>query len=149
MVKHQNGYEFPTDRAYDRDHHMWVQYDPTSGYVRVGIDALGLVSLGDLAYVVLYEPGTYVRRGEAMGTLEAAKMTGEVMAPVSGTIVARNERAMRDPGIVNAAPYGDGWLVLIRPDAWENESAALVTETELPAWLAVEVERYRERGWLD
>lgn len=149
MLKHTNGYDFPADRAYDRDHHMWVQYEPAGGYARVGVDVLGLAALGDLAYVVLYEPGTHVRRGEAVGTLEAAKMTGEVIAPVSGMIVARNETAMSNPGLVNAAPYGDGWLVLIRPDDWANEAAALVNGAELPTWVAAEIERYRDQGWLD
>ena len=90
-------FPIPSDRFYDRDHHLWALPDTESGRVRVGIDAIGLESLGELAYVELVEIGTSVTRGESLGTLEAAKMTGSISAPVSGTIVRRNDAVLGDP----------------------------------------------------
>jgi len=145
----EQDYPTPSDRAYERDHHMWVQFDPVSRDVFVGMDTLGLASLGDLAYVTLKSVGTLVRRGESMGTLEAAKMTGDLIAPVSGEVVARNDRTVSDPSLVNRSPYVDGWMVVIKPSNWEMESAQLVSGDDLPAWVQAELKRYQEKGWLD
>jgi glycine cleavage system H protein len=149
MSNQTNSYEIPSDRSYDREHHMWAQYDSASGDVFVGIDTLGLASLGDLAYVILQAVGMPVKRGESMGTLEAAKMTGDLIAPVSGTIVARNDATVSNPGLVNQSPYVDGWMVVIKPSDWENESVQLVSGDGLPAWVDSEVKRYKSQGWID
>ena len=149
MSNQTNSYEIPADRAYDREHHMWAQFDSASGDVFIGIDTLGLASLGDLAYVTLKEVGKSVQRGESMGTLEAAKMTGDLIAPVSGTIVARNDATVSNPGLVNQSPYVDGWMVVIKPSDWENESMQLVSGDGLPAWVEAEIKRYKSQGWID
>jgi glycine cleavage system H protein len=145
----EQDYPIPSDRAYDRERHMWAQLDTASGNVLVGIDALGLASLGDLAYVTLKNLGKQVKRGEAMGTLEAAKMTGDLTAPVSGLIVARNDRVVNNPALVNESPYVEGWMVVIQPSDWEAEAAQLISGDELPAWVESEIARYSQKGWLD
>lgn len=149
MSNQTNSYEIPADRAYDREHHMWAQFDSVSGDVFVGIDMLGLAALGDLAYVTLKDVGKLVKRGESLGTLEAAKMTGDLIAPVSGMIVARNNTVVSNPGLVNESPYADGWMMVIKPSDWENESAQLVAGDNLPGWVESEIKRYRNQGWID
>lgn len=139
-------YHIPDDRAYDGDHHLWVQLESTTGRAVVGIDAFGLDSLGELAYVSLQPVGAQVRRGESLGTLEAAKMTTVLVAPVSGTVVDRNANALSDPTVVNRDPYGQGWLVALEPTDWAGESATLLSGAALPDWVAAETERYRGRG---
>ena len=142
-------YPIPDDRHYDNEHHMWAKFDPATGRVRVGIDILGLAALGDLAYISLQAMGMPVRRGESIGALEAAKMTGDLIAPAGGVLIERNEAALRDPFLVNSDPYGEGWLVAIEPDNWEHEATALVSGEALPGWIEAELERYRAQGWLD
>lgn len=149
MSNKTNSYDIPADRAYDREHHMWAQYESASGQVTVGIDTLGLASLGDLAYITLQAVGMPVKRGESMGTLEAAKMTGDLIAPVSGVIVARNDNVVKNPSIANQNPYSDGWMVVIKPSDWVNESTQLVSDEGLPAWVESEIKRYRGQGWVD
>ena len=149
MSNQTNSYEIPADRAYDREHHMWAQFDSASGDVFVGIDTLGLAALGDLAYVTLKDVGRSVKRGESLGTLEAAKMTGDLIAPVTGVIVARNNSVVSNPGLVNQSPYVDGWMTVIKPSDWENESAQLVAKNDLPAWVESEIQRYKSQGWID
>ena len=149
MSNQTNSYEIPADRAYDREHHMWAQFDIASGDVFVGIDTLGLTALGDLAYVTLKDVGKSVKRGESLGTLEAAKMTGDLIAPITGVIVARNNTVVSNPGLVNQSPYVDGWMVVIKPSDWENESAQLVAGDALPGWVDSETNRYRTQGWID
>ena len=127
---------------------MWVRHD-AGGRVVVGIDILGLENLGDLAYVTLHDVGSSVRRGQPMGTLEAAKMTGDIRSPVSGRIVDRNNGAVENPGLVNTDCYGTGWLLAIEPDDWAADAAALVTGDAVKGWVDAELARFRAEGWLD
>jgi glycine cleavage system H protein len=141
-------YTIPDDRLYSRENHMWAMKD-SAGIVTVGMDALGLAALGDLAYVILPPVGTQVQRGKSMGTLEAAKMTGGLIAPLSGKIVARNDAAVHNPSLVNQEMYGRGWLVQLQPSDWEGETKLLVSGDELPGWVDAELDRYRRQGWID
>ena len=127
---------------------MWASRDSASGEVTVGIDVLGVQSLGDLAFVSLLPVGTRVERARPLGALEAAKITGDVVAPVSGEIVAVNADVLRDPSIVNRDPYGQGWLVRLCADRWVADAESLVSGSRLDAWVASEIRRYRERGWI-
>lgn len=140
-------YSFPPDLHYDRATHLWVRDDGAT--LTLGLDALGLESLGDMAYVTLQAVGVPARRGQAIGTLEAAKMVGDLIAPVSGVIAARNEDVLRDPGLVNRDPYGAGWLARIAPSAWAGESAELVSGVQISAWVVEEIKRYRSQGWIE
>lgn len=142
-------YSIPADRFYGRENHMWASYDHATGNVTIGMDALGLASLGDLAYVSLKPVGTKVTRGESLGTLEAAKMTGDLTTPISGEIVERNDLTVKNPALVNQETYTNGWLVVIKPSDWEKESAQMVSVDELPAWVESELTRYRQQGWID
>lgn len=145
----QEKHSLPADRAYGRENHMWAQYQAETGQVIVGMDALGLVALGDLAYVTLVPVGTLVQHGQSIGTLEAAKMTGDLSAPISGKIVARNEAVVRNPSIINQDAYQAGWLVVMQPSDWQSEAAQLVSGEGLPTWVKAELERYRQQGWID
>ncbi|MCP4361778.1 MAG: glycine cleavage system protein H [Chloroflexi bacterium] len=148
-VKSTQTYQFPDDLYYDDANHMWAKQDEATNRIIVGIDALGLEALGEIAYISLLAVGLSVQHGDSIGVLEAAKMTGDVVAPVSGTLVARNEPVMRDPSVVNEDPYDKGWLVVIEPNDWETESAKLIQRSQIPAWVEAEIERYRSQGWID
>ena len=143
-----NQYPFPQDRAYDRENHMWSLTESDSARVTVGIDVLGLESLGDLAYVTLCTPGTIVKKGDSLGTLEAAKMTGDIIAPISGRVVEVNNAATSDPAVVNNDPYGQGWLVKVEPTNFDDDSAQLVSGDGIGPWVEAELDRYKKEGWL-
>jgi glycine cleavage system H protein len=145
-----SGFEFPQELHYEAGQHLWVRLeDGNRIIVVVGVDRLGLEALGELAYVSLQPVGTRVERGRPLGTLEAAKMTTDVASPVSGTIVNRNELAVRDPLLVNRDPYGNGWLVGIEPTSWMSESVDLVSGDAVHEWAASEVKRYRAEKLID
>ena len=84
-----------------------------------------------------------------MGVLEAAKMTGELIAPLSGKITERNREALEDPYQVNQDPYGKGWLCVIECEEWKTESGNLITGEAVEAWSEKEMQRYRSQGWID
>jgi len=142
-------FDFPADLHYEPNHHFWARYDPVSGQVTVGLDQLGLQVLGELAYVALPTPGETVARGDAMGTLEAAKMTTELIAPVSGTVLSRNEDLLRDPSPVNSEPYDGGWMVVLEPSDWIGESEALIGGDAVDSWIESEIERFRQEELIE
>ena len=136
-------YDFKNDRFYNSNH-LWMEKDE-SGKVTVGMDELGLDSLGELAYLTLPGAGTPVEMGKAMGSMEAAKMTGELYAPVSGIVIEKNDAVLLNPLLVN----DKGWLVKIKPTNWEEESVSMVTGDKLAPWIEAEIERFETQGILD
>ena len=110
-------FDLKADRFYNSNH-LWVKKGD-NGHVTVGMDELGLDSLGEMAYLTLPNVGAPVEMGKAMGSMEAAKMTGEIYAPISGMVVEKNDAVLRNPLLVNEAPYDNGWLVKIEPINWK------------------------------
>jgi glycine cleavage system H protein len=104
----------PADLRYT-DKHEWLGAPQPSGTVRVGITDYAQDALGDIVFVDLPEVGTAVEAGQAFGEVESTKSASEIYAPVSGTVVARNEQLKDKPELVNAEPYGAGWLIEIEP----------------------------------
>jgi glycine cleavage system H protein len=94
--------------------HEWV--DGAGDRVRVGITHFAQDSLGDIVYVQLPDEGTAVAAGASLGEVESTKSVSEIYAPISGTVVARNEALADTPELINTDPYGAGWLVEIQPD---------------------------------
>ena len=140
-------FDFKSDRFYNSNH-LWSKQD-AAGIVTVGMDELGLDSLGELAYLTLPSERTPVEMDKAMGSMEAAKMTGELVAPVSGIVIEKNDRVLQNPLLVNEEPYGNGWLVKIEPTNWEKESETMVSGDKLPGWAEQEIKRFETQGILD
>ncbi len=128
-VEMVSGFAVATDLAYDLDGHMWILV-LDSGHVRIGMDALGLETSGTLSQLS-FRSGIEVVRGESFGSLEAEKFVGPLISPLSGRIVAINEAAMADPGLVERDPYGEGWLIEVEPSNLVTETAQLVGDREL------------------
>jgi glycine cleavage system H protein len=92
--------------------HEWVRVDGDIG--TVGITPFAQEKLGDLVSVELPEVGARFDQGQTARTVESVKAAADVFAPVGGEIVAINDRVVGEPGLVNAAPAGNGWLFKIR-----------------------------------
>jgi glycine cleavage system H protein len=92
--------------------HEWVRFGEDN-VVRIGITDYAQEALGDIVFVSLPEVGTSVQSGQAMGEVESTKSVSDVYAPVAGTVTARNEALDGQPELVNADPYGEGWMVEI------------------------------------
>jgi len=140
-------YTLPDDLYYERDSHLWLRAE--NGRVTIGLDVLGQESMGDMAYVSFEPIDTEAHRGEPVGSLEAAKMVAPLLAPVSGIIVKRNDVLTRTPHLINEHPYDEGWLLVLEPTRWIEESEALLSGAEnIQIFLADELKRYREQGWI-
>ncbi|MFM2173019.1 MAG: glycine cleavage system protein GcvH [Cyanobacteriota bacterium] len=103
---------YPDDCRYADSH----EYARAEGeLVRVGISAFAVDQLGDIVFVELPEVGAAINQGSSFGSVESVKAVEEVIAPISGTIEARNEAVLASPEELQNDPYGEGWLLLVRP----------------------------------
>lgn len=107
---------YPEELRYTAEHE-WAATSDRPSVVRVGITHYAQEALGDIVYVSLPTVGAAVEAGQPFGEVESTKSVSDVYAPVSGTVVARNERLDSQPELVNADPYGEGWIVEIEADA--------------------------------
>ncbi len=98
----------PKDRKYSKDHE-WVVLD--GSIATVGITRFAVESLGDLVYVDLPEVGSELTQFEKYGEIESVKAVSDLVSPVAGTILERNQAVLNDPELVNRSPYEDGWLL--------------------------------------
>jgi glycine cleavage system H protein len=109
--------DVPDDRRYT-DQHEWAlaRGEDGSTVVRVGITDHAQDALGDIVFVQLPEVGDEVGPGSPMGEVESTKSVSDVYAPVAGTVAAVNTALADTPEVINADPYGEGWLVEITVD---------------------------------
>lgn len=103
----------PEDLRYTKDHE-WVRAEGDT--VRIGVTDYAQDALGDIVFVTLPEVGAQVSAGETCGEVESTKSVSDLYAPVSGTVVERNDALDTSPELVNSDPYGDGWMLVVRPD---------------------------------
>lgn len=103
---------YPDDVQYTKDHE-WVRTEGET--MRVGVTDYAQEALGDIVFVTLPEVGAEVTAGSPCGEIESTKSVSDVYAPVSGTVVARNENLDAAPELINSDPYGDGWMIDISP----------------------------------
>jgi glycine cleavage system H protein len=100
---------YPSDLKYTKDHE-WVRLSGNTA--EVGITDYAQQQLGDVVFVDLAAVGTAVTAGGPFGPIESVKAVSELFAPVSGEIVAINERLAQAPEDVNARPH-ETWMVKI------------------------------------
>jgi glycine cleavage system H protein len=113
---------YPDDLLYHPEHD-WARVD--GGEATFGITWYAQEQLGEIVFVDGVEVGAEVTKGEPYIELESVKAVSEVVAPLSGRIVAVNEAVLETPESINAAPYGDGWLVRVELTAPEQAAELL------------------------
>ena len=107
--------DIPADLKYSHDH-LWARSDAGTGLVRIGVTDFAQQSLGDVVDVTLPRPGDTVKADGACGDIESVKSVSELIAPVTGTVRARNDNLTRTPELVNTDPYGQGWMFEVETD---------------------------------
>ena len=141
------GFGVALDRAYDPSGHFWISM-VSDDRARIGMDALGIETSGTIAQLAFLPVGEQLKRGEAFGSLEAAKFVGPLTSPLSGAVVATNDAVVGDPALLERDPYGEGWLIEMAL-AEPSELGELISGADaIPAWFAAEVEDYRLKGVL-
>ncbi len=121
-MKNVNELHFPEECRYTVEH-IWIR--PDGGEYVVGISDFAQDQLGEIAFVDLPAPGAHHDAGEAFGTVESLKSVNELFMPVAGEVIAVNEELESTPTLVNVAPYGQGWMIRLRPDNPANVDTLL------------------------
>jgi len=93
--------------------HVWVGIEDQR--VFFGLTNYGQSELGQIISVDLPEIGDKVERGESFGELESVETVSELIAPLSGTVLAVNPELESHPSIINEDPYNEGWIIEVKP----------------------------------
>ena len=105
---------YPDDLKY-LDTHEYIRLE--GDLATIGISAFAVDQLGDIVFLDLPEVGAGLEKGEAFGTVESVKAVEDLKAPVTGTVVERNDDIVESPETLAEDPYGaGGWLLKVRVD---------------------------------
>jgi len=101
----------PADLRYTKEHE-WAKLEGDKA--RVGITAFAQEQLGDVVFVELPKVGAKVTAMKTFGVVESVKAVSDLYAPLSGDVVEINADLPKKPEVVNADPYGQGWMIVVK-----------------------------------
>jgi glycine cleavage system H protein len=116
---------FPENIKYTSEHE-WIRVEGDVAYV--GITDYAQDQLGDIVFVDIQAVGETLEVGEVFGTIEVVKTISDIFMPVGGEVLEQNEALEEQPELVNKDPYGEGWLIKIKPDEAADYDALLDAE---------------------
>ena len=116
---------FPTNVKYTKEHE-WIRLEGDVAYV--GITDYAQEQLGDIVFVDIPTEGETLAADEVFGTIEVVKTISDLFLPVAGEILEQNEALADQPELVNQDPYGEGWLIKIKPAADADSDSLLDAE---------------------
>lgn len=103
----------PGDLRYTKSHE-WLRSLP-DGSIEIGISDHAQAALGDLVFVEVPEAGRSLSAGDACAVVESVKAASDVYIPVGGEVLAGNDLLATQPELINQDPYGQGWILRLRP----------------------------------
>lgn len=110
---------FPTNVKYTSEHE-WIHFEGEEAFV--GITDYAQSQLGDIVFVDVTTEGETLEKGEVFGSIEVVKTVSDLFIPVGGEVLEINPALEENPELVNKDPYGEGWLIRIKPtDASEAD----------------------------
>lgn len=104
--------QYPDDLRYTVEHE-WARLE--GGLVTVGITNYATDQLGDVVFVELPDVGKQLEAMATFGVVEAVKTVSDLYSPIAGEVVAVNQALEDNPALVNQAPFGDGWMIRLKP----------------------------------
>ncbi len=114
----------PQDCKYTKDHE-WVRVDGDTAVM--GLADYAQSQLGDMVFVGdLPDVGATLKQGDGAGALESVKAAADFYAPIGGEVLEVNALLLDDPGVLNRDPYGEGWILKLKPSNVEADLANLM-----------------------
>lgn len=104
---------FPTNIKYTSEHE-WIRLE--GDVAVIGITDYAQDQLGDIVFIEMPEEGDEFDKDEVFGSIEVVKTVSDLFIPVAGEVVEINEALEDEPELVNSDPYGEGWLIKIKPE---------------------------------
>jgi glycine cleavage system H protein len=117
------GYHVPDDLLYTKEHEWAKEEGPV---VKIGITDYAAKTLNDVVYVTSPKVDSRVEQSKSMGTVESIKAVSEIYSPVSGVVTRLNTELDSHPELVNKSPYGDGWLIEVKPSNFASDRKSLM-----------------------
>ncbi|MBW4655809.1 MAG: glycine cleavage system protein GcvH [Kaiparowitsia implicata GSE-PSE-MK54-09C] len=118
-------FDYPDDLRY-MDSHEYARLD--GDIATIGITAFAVDQLGDIVFLELPDVGTELEQGETFGTVESVKAVEDLKAPVTGTVVDRNDALITAPELLADDPYGEAWLLKVKVDDSDELDDALTSD---------------------
>ena len=126
------GYNMPNELYYHEED-TWAKEE--GGNIRVGMTDFYQKMAGETTYVDLPFEGDEIAQGDTCGKIQSAKWVGKFVSPVSGEIVEVNEKLEDNCSLINKDPYGEGWIMVVKPSNLVNELYALFHGASVESWL--------------
>jgi glycine cleavage system H protein len=104
--------KIPDELLYSEEH-LWVEW--TDDVATIGLTDYAQQEMGDTVFVELPALDETFARLDVFGTIEAVKAVSELFSPIGGVVLATNPRLAKEPELLNTDPYGEGWLMRLRP----------------------------------
>ena len=115
----------PQNLKYTKEHE-WSEIK--DGVATIGITDFAQSSLGDIVFLEIPSVGTDIAQGETFGVVESIKSVSDLYAPISGTVIARNDSAESTPEALNSSPY-ETWLIKVKMKNLEEEKNLMTSES--------------------
>ncbi len=120
------GCEIPEDLLYSIEHNVWLRQE-ADGNLILGLTAYAVTRTGAIVAYTPKKVGKAVKKDKSCATVESGQWVGPAKTPIPGRIVATNDTVADDPGLISKDPYGEGWLVKLKPDHSDFSAAGLAT----------------------
>lgn len=120
------GCNIPEDLSYNVDNNVWARRE-ADGTVTVGLTSYACSLAGEIVAYTPKKVGKEIAQDKSCATVESGKWVGPVKTPITGEITKINDAVSAKPGLINKDPYGEGWVVKMKPTNWDGESGSLKT----------------------
>jgi len=133
------GFAVPENYYFHRGH-TWTRVE-YGGWLRIGLDDFALRLLGPLERFDLPELGGAVHQGDPGWSFSREQNRAQVLSPVDGIVVSVNPQIKNSAGAANESPYGEGWLMLVKPTRLQPNLRNLLFGKEVEYWVEDEASR--------
>lgn len=138
------GYAFPQDRLYHLDFNVWAIH--SGERVQIGLTEYACALAGEFIDFAPRAIGQTIYKGRTCATLESQVWVGPVKSPCAGEIIEINNRVLRRPALINEDPYGEGWLMTLRPIDWGLDLPGLLSPEKAPVAFESKIKRDKSQG---
>ena len=128
-----DGYDIPENLYYNKEH-AWILIENES-LVKLGITDYAQKMLREITFIYLPKKDTSIKCSEVFSRAESIKAISELYSPFTGKIIEVNEKIAKRPRIINEEPYGEGWIIKIRPSRLKEELEKLIKPEEYAAYI--------------
>ena len=141
------GCPLPEDRLYDLENDVWWVSEEGGATARLGVLGTLAAFAGSFTSLTFRPVEGVVGRGRSVATVESMRFTGAIRLPVDAEILERNRNVSERPRLVNDTPYGDGWIVRVRPVRTDDVAKYLERADQVAARLSERIRTQRIRCW--